>query len=377
MTVMEAQQNLIRAQNDLIQVLMSTGSSKYCNIPIAKSEEKAVRDNKIPLFSEYSEVFLQRKKSLLRTSSYHNYLFQFKMLIAEFGQLRLDEIRTKHLQDFIVKNLDRYAVKTIKEYVARVKEVLLEADRDEYPVSKIKKLQYPEQNGGEYRVLTDDEYNELYAICLSKIHFENRSKNCILVTLISMTTGMRIGEACGLRWDDIDLSNREIKIQRTVSRVYDPKTKQSFTHIGPPKTKDSVRTIPIPENLYVILQKICDKTGYVCSASGEKPNEPRTARASYVRLLKKMSSGVKMPFHGLRHTYATRCIAAGMNPKVVARLLGHRDCDITLNLYTSCTKSMMSDAVDMLNKAYSQSTLNKILAENAQCGYGGKNCKEA
>ena len=124
MTVIEAQQNLIRAQQDLIQVLMSTGSSKYCDIPIAKSEEKAVHDNKIPLFSEYSEVFLQRKKSLLRTSSYHNYLFQFKMLIAEFGQLRLDEIRTKHLQDFIDESLEKYALKTRTEDVARVKEAL-------------------------------------------------------------------------------------------------------------------------------------------------------------------------------------------------------------------------------------------------------------
>lgn len=152
--------------------------------------------------------------------------------------------------------------------------------------------------------------------------------------LISVYTGMRIGEVCALKWENIDLGKRLINVTKTLQRVYVEKNKTKVI-ITPPKTKISERKIPIPSILYdelKIKSASYTKSSYVVTGNEDKYIEPRSFQYVYKKVLE--NSGVKYRnFHCLRHTFATRCIRVGMDIKSLSEVLGHSDVNITLNRY--------------------------------------------
>ncbi len=162
----------------------------------------------------------------------------------------------------------------------------------------------------------------------------NEMKLLIYITLYS---GIRIGEACALRWEDIDLNAQVLHIRQTVSRVWsicDDK-KESKLVISSPKTESSLRCIPICSKLYSIL---CDfpyrkKCGYIggTSTNGNFVS-PRTFEYRYKAILKKCALE-PVNYHALRHTFATRCIECGVDIKSLSEILGHADVSVTLNTY--------------------------------------------
>lgn len=157
-----------------------------------------------------------------------------------------------------------------------------------------------------------------------------------LGVLLSLYTGMRIGEVCALTWDDIDFDKSIIHVRHTVSRVKNPdntSSAKSVLIIDSPKTKTSTRDIPIASILLPALKQLIGATSskYVISDSADFIS-PRTFEYRYHRLLD--DSGVKsINFHALRHTFATRCIETGMDVKSLSEILGHSNPSITLNTY--------------------------------------------
>ncbi len=153
---------------------------------------------------------------------------------------------------------------------------------------------------------------------------------------ISLHTGLRIGEVCALSWDNVDFGNKIIKVRHTVARVrVSDATKAGATKwvIDTPKTPSSSRDIPIPQSLLTILETVRGRysSAYVISASNEFIS-PRTYDYRYHRLLEE--SGVaRVNYHALRHTFATRCIEAGVDVKSLSEILGHANVGITLNTY--------------------------------------------
>lgn len=153
---------------------------------------------------------------------------------------------------------------------------------------------------------------------------------------LSLTTGMRIGEICGLKWGDIDMTAGIVRVNRTVERIYTARGGRWHTEliIGSPKTVCSAREIPLTEDLMGLLKTLrssASDTDFVLTGSG-KPTEPRTYRNRYNKLLVQL--GIPhIKFHGLRHSFATRCIESECDYKTVSALLGHSDIRTTLNLY--------------------------------------------
>lgn len=152
--------------------------------------------------------------------------------------------------------------------------------------------------------------------------------------LLQMQLGLRIGEVCGLQWGDFDLSAGVLTIRRTVSRIYcrDWHTK---VLIQTPKTRSSGREIPIPQELFTLLQRLhggASEETWFLSGNAEKPVEPRCYRKS-VQLYLRQAAVRKVHPHTLRHTFATTCLQAGCDIKTLSELLGHADPNITLRRY--------------------------------------------
>lgn len=350
MNLIEVQANLIKAQQDYISVLLSySGAQSIQQFNAIATTSTLPAIEAIPTFSTYADKFLQKKQLTMKESGYYNYYHKLKtIIIPYFCDFKLNEINQNILQEFIFAKKEHYSPKSIRDIIMVVKSVLFSAEEDGIiKVPKIR-LHYPEMKNEEYRILTDDEYTKLYK------WLENHMTQSSAGVLIAMETGMRIGEVCGLKWSDVDFDKGTIQVRRTVSRVYMADSKTSKIVIGNPKTLSGNRTIPMPKRFAeILIRKKADcenENAFVCT-NFDQPTEPRTLRQYYDRQLKKLGIP-RVTFHALRHGFATRCVEAGIDPKTVAAIMGHKNCDITLDVYTSCTTKMKQNAIQKLDENY-------------------------
>lgn len=191
-----------------------------------------------------------------------------------------------------------------------------------------------------------------------------------------LETGLRTGEMIGLTWDAIDWEKRTLTVNKTLEFRY----KQDEWRAGPPKTESSYRTIPLTDTAYGILREIYDTREYRNESNGlstvltfmdRKTGQKRklvmrdlvfinwrtgmpAKNSSYDTHLYKLcdDAGIKrFCMHALRHTYATRAIESGMQPKVLQKLLGHASITTTMNRYVHVTDDSMKKAVAQFAKA--------------------------
>lgn len=152
---------------------------------------------------------------------------------------------------------------------------------------------------------------------------------------ISLYAGLRIGEVCALTWNDIDLKNKIIYVRNTVVRVKaaEGDSAKSYLIIDSPKTAASLRCIPICSTLMPVLLSCKSKTtsSYVVSSTDSFVS-PRTFDYRFKRILDACQIP-RINYHALRHTFATRCIEAGVDVKSLSEILGHGNVSITLNTY--------------------------------------------
>lgn len=174
--------------------------------------------------------------------------------------------------------------------------------------------------------------------------------------LLCLYTGMRLGEVCALKWEDIDEENRLIVVRRTVQRLYaeEAATKTALLETAP-KSMYSRREIPLPFAVAEILKRLPvledGKMEYVFG--GNKPVDPRTMQNHFKQILKKAGIFHKN-FHILRHTFSTNCIEGGTDVKSLSEILGHSDVQITLNQYVHPSMEIKRRHLDMLSEFYGQ-----------------------
>ena len=162
---------------------------------------------------------------------------------------------------------------------------------------------------------------------------------------------MRIGEICGLRWENIDVDNKCIHVTHTIERIMDIDTRKTKVIESTPKTIESRRDIPIGRDLLGILKKFkaCYNDSFYVTTGDEKFCEPRVYRNYYRHLvLNEVGLDRCIKFHGLRHSFATRMIASKADMKTTSRILGHSDVSTTMNLYVHPS---MDDKLDAINKS--------------------------
>ena len=172
--------------------------------------------------------------------------------------------------------------------------------------------------------------------------------------IISMYTGLRIGELVSLKWENIDFKHKVIVINSTTYRT--SINHKSVVIKDSAKTESSNREIPLVKEVILLLKELKsyqkNKSEYVISRKTGKQIEVRSYQDSFTRLLKKLD--IKhYDFHSLRHTFATRSLEVGVDIKTLSEILGHSNPTVTLNTYVHSNMDLKRNALNKLVKKFS------------------------
>ncbi|MCI7130775.1 MAG: site-specific integrase [Lachnospiraceae bacterium] len=170
--------------------------------------------------------------------------------------------------------------------------------------------------------------------------------------VLCLFTGLRLGEICGLRWEDIDFESKSLCVRRTAQRVRLSDDSQKTMLIeGAPKTSCSRRVIPLTDHLIDLM--IPFRNSGIYFVNGKYPMDPRSYQYKFQTYLRDANIP-NTHFHVLRHTFATNCINSGADVKSVSEMLGHSNVSITLNKYVHPAMDIKRNCLDSLSSIYSQ-----------------------
>lgn len=301
-------------------------------------------------FIELHDLWRPTKEMYVKASTMGAYdLCLRNRILPKLGDTEIEDINTRVLQAFLNEMLSNgLSSKSAQDVMIVVKMILrYGAELELIPFKKFR-LQFPTKNMDATRRI--ETYSDAEQKKIANYVFDNPSFRNIGV-LLTLCTGMRIGEVCALKWGAVDLENRVIKIRSTMSRIYTPSPDGHKTQVvfGKPKTIDSNRDIPIARNLLPILKKYkaISRDDYFVTSGGPSPIEPRVYRTYYKDLIiNKIGMERCIKFHGMRHTFATRLVENGAETTAVSKILGHSDVSITMNLYVHPTMEKKSDSVN-------------------------------
>lgn len=292
------------------------------------------------------------KRRLVKESTMATYVTNAeKHILPVFGERY--ELTEGDVQNFAFSLFDDgLSVSTIKEVLLVLKMIVKYGRRKQWLRYEGWSVRLPkEEVKPRLSVLTHAEQQAIMEHLRRNFSFRN------LGIYICLCTGMRIGEVCGLKWGDISMSQNSIKVCRTIERIYEDGDAKRRTKVivGTPKTVSSKREIPMCDELINLLKPFMSITcadHYVLSNSG-KPIEPRILRHHYKLLMEQLDMP-DMKFHGLRHTFATRCIESKCDYKTVSSILGHANISTTLNLYVHPDMKQKRKCIDQMMKSVSE-----------------------
>lgn len=315
---------------------------------------------------EWFEFWINSLITDLAPNTKRNYRERYKHNIQPFiGRLKLNAVKPMHCKMILNKMNDEYAGGTIRQaYITMGTLLRCAVDNgliQKHPMDGIRYTK-PIKAADDIHFLTVEEQR-----CF--LEAAKRSHNYFQYALI-LETGLRTGELIGLTWDAIDWNKRTL----TVNKTLEFRHKQKQWRAGPPKTPHSYRTIPLTNRAYEILRTVelskktrklaedlVEKLEYTDLKTGKKSClfmkdlvfiNWRTGKpaknSSYDTHLYKLcdEAGIEhFCMHALRHTYATRAIESGMQPKVLQQLLGHASIKTTMDRYVHVTDESIEKAI--------------------------------
>lgn len=287
--------------------------------------------------------WLKNQKIYLKYSTFTNYCnISHNQIIPNLGNYEVDQLNNDILQEFILNRLKEgrcdgkggISQKYAQDIIAVLKLTLRKEVEIQLPYSPPKEVEIFEKS---------DQVTLINSLQSNICH-----KNFGI--LLTIHTGLRIGELCALRWSDINFDTQLLHINKTMIRTY-TKEDGSKLNITAPKTRSSIRTIPLNKWImqYAVLLRGSDNE-YIVTGK-EKYIEPNKYRLYYNRQLKDLDLPHRK-FHSLRHTFATRCIECGCDYKSLSELLGHSNVSITMNLYVHPQLELKRKCVELLADYY-------------------------
>ena len=324
------------------------GKTKDEVIQKMQKKQKKAPEHAAPTvtFSDAFQKWLQNIRLSIKESTCSNYTMKAqKHLLPTFGTMKLCEISADEIYTFIAqKQKAGLSNRYISDILVLLKSIFKYSTSIYHTANPMTGIAPLKKNAPEIQVLSQNHAKKLQHMLVKKAFVPSN-----LGILLSMATGIRIGELCALQWNDIDLEKRVLTVKKTIQRIQCPnqlsKTKLILTE---PKTESSKRTVPIPEYMADILKAHAKKSSVFLVSGKEKPMEPRTLQYRFARILK----NGKLPsihFHALRHMFATNCIQLGFDVKTLSELLGHASVETTLNKYVHSSFAQKAMLMDRLH----------------------------
>lgn len=320
---------------------------------ILEQNKLFVRPRKEYMFKDVIQLWLEDNRIRLKESTIYRYHYLIEThILPELGDMKVDQITGTVINRYLAKKakcgrLDGRSGLSpayVRSIMLIVSSALRFATENEMCDPLRTQINKPPIQPKELVILSRELQAKLET---SLLHDVDETKLGVYITLY---TGLRIGEICALSWEDIDLQNRVIYVRHTVVRIRIEEDGKVITRqvIDRPKTKASLRCIPICSNLLSVLVTYAERphSEYVVSYNSQFVC-PRTYEYRYNRLLK--SSDVPhINYHALRHTFATRCIESGVDVKSLSEILGHANVSITLNTYVHSSMDLKRAQLEKL-----------------------------
>lgn len=296
-------------------------------------------------FEQWSQQWLIKIKGKVKMSTFASYSSKLALHIFPLlGHIPLKKLKVDNIEYWIQSLSTSLSTSSIRVIFQVLKNCLKEAVlKGLIMFNPCDQVIPPKDTSKNIASLTIDEENILRKY--SSLHPKG------LPILISLQMGLRIGEICGLKWEDIDFKSNLLHVSRTIQRLpnleHDGIKKTIITETTP-KSEYSLRTIPIPNSIRsdLLNLKIVSKSLYVFG--NEKPMEPRLITYWF----KKIINELELPnyrFHSLRHTFATRCLEKGVSIATISSLLGHHSIKMTLDTYIGVFLSEKKDAINLIS----------------------------
>ncbi len=305
--------------------------------------------NEQKTISQLISLWKTDKKQYVKKSSFSAYVLLIENhLLPAFGDKKI--IEEAEVQTFVFQKLEQgLSQKTIKDILIVLKMVLKFGAKNKYLEHIPFDIQFPtEREKHDIEVLSRTNQKKMMSYIETHFTFRN------VGVYICLSAGIRIGEVCALTWEDIDTDNGIIHVRKTIQRIYliEDGDRKTELILDTPKTKNSIREIPMSRDLLRMLKplkRIVNNSFFVLT-NDAKPTEPRTYRSYYKNLMKELNMP-DLKFHGLRHSFATRCIESKCDYKTVSVLLGHSNITTTLNLYVHPNLEQKKKCIDQMFKA--------------------------
>ena len=354
---------------------------------IKKYEEEnlvnTVSDNS--MFGDYMKTWLYDvKQTQIKRRTFDGYEEYFTSFIINYDDYNISDIKIQKLTSenisMLYKSMAKnYALSTIRKVHTLINQCLKYAvDKKVINENPSEKAIIPSEDlvakpKKEIPFLPIEDMEKLYNVSnmvQSKAYKVNGKSgdlvygnNAKIVVLI-MYTGLRISEALGLKWSDVDLKNKQLYVRRNLSSVKnrdekDTKGKSKILVETTLKRDASRRTIPLADRAIEVLEylkehsKSSGKDDYVCtSTTGSNASQRNITRTLHAMLLRGECEVEKCGLHSLRHSFGSYLISNNVEVSVVSRLLGHKNIMVTYNIYIHVLKQSQIDAIKLFNETY-------------------------
>ena len=306
------------------------------------------------LFSEW----LSAVKLRVKPSTYANYQMKIeKHILPSFGGIRYDSLTVQMLNSFIEDKLNSgLSAKYVSDIIIVFKSMAKYISKIHRFRNIMANVTLPKVHRKEMQLLSPIQQRQL---CNYLLHNLNPTSLCVL---LSLYTGLRVGEVCGLMWGDIDFEKSVLTVRKTVQRI------RSGVHgtqiiADTPKSRSSRRSIPIPKFIMKLLRESRSNNNCYVLSNSTVIIEPRTLQRRFKTILKKAnlpSAG----YHCLRHMFATNSLQAGFDVKTLSEILGHASVETTLNRYVHTSMERKIACMALLEalsiEAYSPSESSSV-----------------